>query len=119
MLRSHDETTWTLADPGKQLRREVEISEKSSQGQSDKEASVPPFPFNSKFPTTGAALFFGALGRENAKNCCTFCDGPHPSDACKIVPAIDQKLEFLRNQQRCFRCFKKGHMSKSCYSKKC
>ena len=79
--------------------------------------SVPNPPFNSKFPTAGA-LFSGALGRENAKNDCTFCDGPHPSDSCKIVPTIDQRLAFLRNQKRCFRCFKKGHMSKSCYSKK-
>ena len=31
---------------------------------------------------------------------------------------IDQRLEFLRNQKRCFRCFKKGYISKSCYSKK-
>ena len=117
MLRSHDETTWTLADLRKQLRHEVETREKSSLGQSDKEVSAPNPPFNSKFPTAGA-LFSGALGGENSKNDCTFCDGPHPSDSCKIVPAVDQRLEFLRNQKRCFRCFKKGHMSKSCYSKK-
>ena len=117
MLRSHDETTWTLADLRKQLRHEVETREKSSLGQSDKEVSVPNPPFNSKFPTAGA-LFSGALGGENSKNDCTFCDGPHPSDSCKIVPAVDQRLEILRNQKRCFRCFKKGHMSKSCYSKK-
>ena len=117
MLRSHDETTWTLADLRKQLRHEVETREKSSLGQSDKEVSVPNPPFNSKFPTAGA-LFFGALGRENAKNGCTFCDGPHPSDSCKIVPTMDKRLEFLCNQKRCFRCFKTGHMSKSCYSKK-
>ena len=79
MLRSHDETTWTLADLRKQLRHEVETREKSSLEQSDKEVSVPNLPFNSKFSTAGA-LFFGALGRENAKDGCTFCDGPHPSD---------------------------------------
>ena len=117
MLRSHDETTWTLADLRKQLQHEVETREKSSLGQSDKEVSAPNPPFNSKFPTAGA-LFSGALGGENSKNDCTFCDEPHPSDSCKIVPAVDQRLEFLRNQKRCFRCFKKGHMSKSYYSKK-
>ena len=117
MLRSHDETAWTLADLRKQLRHEVETREKSSLGQSDKEVSVVNPPFNSRFSTAGA-LFFGALGRENAKNGCTFCDGPHPSDSCKIVPTIGQGLEFLRNQKRCFRCVKKGHISKSCYSKK-
>ena len=117
MLRSHDETTWTLADLRKQLRHEVETREKSSLGQSDKEVSVPNPQFNSKFTTAGA-WFYGALGRENGKNGCTFCDGPHPSDSCKIVPTIDKRLEFLRNQKRCFRCFKTGHMSKSCYSKK-
>ena len=69
-----------LADLRKQLRHEVETREESSLGQSDKEVSVPNPPFNSKFPTAGA-LFFGALGRENAKNGCTFCDGPHPSDS--------------------------------------
>ena len=37
MLRSHDETTWTLADLKKQLRHEVETREKSSLGQSDKD----------------------------------------------------------------------------------
>ena len=41
MLRSHDETTWTLAYLRKQLRHEVETREKSSLGQSDKEVSVP------------------------------------------------------------------------------
>ena len=41
MLRSHDETTWTLADLRKQLRHEVETREKSSLGQSDKEVSIP------------------------------------------------------------------------------
>ena len=117
MLRSHDETTWTLADLRKQLRHEVETREKSSLGQCDKEVSAPNPPFNSKFPTAGA-LFSGALGGEKSKNDCTFCDGPHPSDSCKIVPAVDQRLEFLRNQKRCFRCFKKGHMSTSCYPKK-
>ena len=119
MLRSHDETTWTLADLRKRLRPDVETREKNSLGQSDEEVSVTNPSFNSKFPTAGA-LFFDALGRENAKNGCTFCDGPHPSDSCKIVPtiAIDQRLEFLRKQKRCFRCFKTGHMSKSCYSKK-
>ena len=109
--------TWTLADLRKQLGHEVETREKSSLGQSDKEVSVPNPNFDSKFPTAGA-LFFGALGRKNAKNDCRFCDGFHLSDSCKIVPTIDQRLEFLRNQKRCFRCFKKGHMSKSCYSKK-
>ena len=117
MLRSHDETTCTLADLRKQLRHEVETRENSSLGQSDKEVSVSNPSFNSKFPTAGA-LFFVALGRENAKNDCAFCDGPHPSDSCKAVPTIDQRLEFLRNQKRCLRCFKNGHMSKSCYSKK-
>ena len=117
MLRSHHETTWTLADLRKQLRHEVETREKSSLGQSDKEVSAPNPPFNSMFPTAGA-LFSGALGGENSKNDCTFCDGPHPSDSCKIVPAVDQRLEILHNQKRCFRCFKKGHMLKSCYSKK-
>ena len=119
MLRSHDQPTWTLADLRKQLWREVETREKSSLGQSDKEVSVPNPPLNSKFPTAGAS-FFGALGRENSKGECTFCDGPHPSDSCKIVPAIDPRLEFLRNQKLCFRCFKKGHniMLKSCYLKK-
>ena len=91
MLRSHDEATWTLADLRKQLRHEVETREKSSLGQSDKEVSVPNPPFNSKFSTAGTS-FFGALGRENAKNCCAFCDEPHPSDSCKIVPTIDQQL---------------------------
>jgi len=117
MLRSHDETTWTLADLRKQLWHEVETRGKSSLGQSDKEESVPNPPFQFKFPTAGS-LFSGALGKENAKNDCTFCDGPHPLDSCKIVPTIDQRLAFLHNQKRCFRCFKKGHMSKSCYSKK-
>ena len=83
MLRSHDEATWTLADLRKQLQHEVETREKSSLGQSDKEVSLPNPPFNSKFSTAGA-LFFGALGRENAKNGCTFCDAPHPLDLCKI-----------------------------------
>ena len=73
------ETTWTLADLRKQLRHEVETREKSSLEQSDKEVSVPNLPFNSKFSTAGA-LFFGALDRENAKDGCTFRDGPHPSD---------------------------------------
>ena len=113
MLRSHDETTWTLADLRKQLRHEVETREKSSLAQSDKEVSALNPPFNSKFPTAGA-LFSGALGGENSKNDCTFCDGPHPSDSCKIASPVDQRLEIFRNQKRCFRCFKKGHMSKSC-----
>ena len=71
----------------------METREKSSLGQFDKEVLVLNPPSNSKFPTTGA-LFFGALGRENARNGCTFCDGPHPSHSCKIVPAIDQRLDF-------------------------
>ena len=79
MFRNHDETTWTLADLRKQLRHEVETREKSSLEQSDKEVSVPNLPFNSKL-STADALFFGALGRENAKDGCAFCGGPHPSD---------------------------------------
>ena len=101
MLRSHDATTWTLADLRKQLPHEVETRDKSSLGQSDKEVSLTNPSFSSKFSTAGA-LFFGALGRENAKNGCTFCDGPHPLDSCRIVFTIDQRLEFLRNQKRCF-----------------
>ena len=117
MSKSHDETTWTLADLRKNLWHEVETREKSSLSQFDKEVSVQNPPVNSKFSTDGA-LFFGALGRENAKNGCTFCDGPHPSDSCKIILTIEQRLQFLRNKKRCFRCFKKGHISKSCYWKK-
>ena len=87
----------------------METKEKSSVGQSDnKETGLNP-PFNSKFPT-GGALIFGALGRENAKNDCLFCDRSYSLDSCKIVPTIDQRLKFLRNQKRCFKCFKKGHV---------
>ena len=109
-------TMWTLADLRKQLRLELEIREKSSLAQSDKKASVPNPPFNSKFPTAGA-LFSGALERESAKDDCMFCDGSHP--LYKVVPKIDVRLEFLCKQKRCLRYFKKGHRSKSCYSKKC
>ena len=56
MLRSHDQTTWTLADLRKQLRHEVETRENSSLGQSDKEMSVPNPPFNSKFLTAGTYI---------------------------------------------------------------
>ena len=94
----------------------METREKSSLGQSDKEVSVPNPPFNSEFPTAGT--LFSALGRENTKNDSKFSEGPHPSDWCKIVPTVDLRLEFLSNQKRCFRCFKIGHMSKSCYSTK-
>ena len=73
----------------------METGEKRSLGQSDEEVLVPNPPFNSKFSTAGA------LGRENAKNGCMFCDGPHPSDSLKIVPSIDQRLEFLHSQKRC------------------
>ena len=40
VLRSHDETPWSLADLRKQLRLVLEIREKSSLGQSDKEVSA-------------------------------------------------------------------------------
>lgn len=73
MSRSHDKMTWTLPDLRKQPGHEVETREKSSLGQSDKEVSVPNPNFNSKFLTAGA------LGKENAKNDCTFCDGLQPS----------------------------------------
>ena len=72
---------------------------------------VPNPPFNSKLSTAGA-LFFGALGRENAKNGWNgvFRWAP-PLGLVKDRPTIDQRLQFLRNQKRCFRCFKKGHVS--------
>ena len=45
MLRSHDQTPWTLVDFRKQLQHEVETREKSSLGQSDKEVSGLHFQF--------------------------------------------------------------------------
>ena len=50
MLRSHDQTTWTLAGLRKQLWHEVETREKSSLGQSDKKSVSTKSPFQFQVP---------------------------------------------------------------------
>ena len=64
MLRSHDETTWTLADLRKQLRHEVETREKSSLGQSC---------FKTGHMSKSCYL----------KKRCSRCNGKHHSVLCK------------------------------------
>ena len=119
MLRSHDQTPWTLVDFRKQLQHEVETREKSSLGQSDKEVSGLHFQFQGLYSW---CLVHWCAGKRERKNGCMSCDGPHPSDSCKIVrqqlTRDSPQPEILRNQKRCFRCFKKDYVSKSCYSKK-
>ena len=47
-----------------------------------------------------------------------FLMGPTPRTRVRLSQQLTRDSDFSTMPQ-CFRCFKKGHMSKSCYSKKC
>ena len=65
-----------------------------------------------KGPHTAAALMSG-----NSNPTCCFCDQQHPSDACRVVPRIDERKAILMRAGRCFTCLRRGHISRDCRSK--
>uniref|UniRef100_A0A914PH99 Peptidase aspartic putative domain-containing protein n=1 Tax=Panagrolaimus davidi TaxID=227884 RepID=A0A914PH99_9BILA len=45
---------------------------------------------------------------------CSFCNGNHASATCQKFKSIDERLNQLRSQQRCFKCAGRYHSSKEC-----
>ena len=74
------------------------------------------FEFESKY--TGSALYSStASRRQNPTKSpvkCIFCKGEHWSDKCNIVTDPIARKEFLKNNNLCFRCLKKDHLSRNC-----
>ena len=68
------------------------------------------FEFDSKY--TGSALYSSTAsrGQNSTKSSvkCIFCKGEFWSDKCNIVPDPIARKEFLKNNNLCFRCLKKG-----------
>uniref|UniRef100_A0A914Q8P9 Peptidase aspartic putative domain-containing protein n=1 Tax=Panagrolaimus davidi TaxID=227884 RepID=A0A914Q8P9_9BILA len=45
---------------------------------------------------------------------CSFCNANHTSATCQKFKSIDERLNQLRSQQRCFKCAGRYHSSKEC-----
>ena len=55
----------------------------------------------------------------NEKNIiCYFCVGNHWSSSCTNILGVEDHKKRLIEQERCFRCLRKGHISKNCYIRK-
>ncbi len=49
---------------------------------------------------------------------CTFCEKPHFTDLCRGLGSktSEEKNQFVKANRLCFRCLKRGHISKKCRS---
>ncbi|XP_049870496.1 uncharacterized protein LOC126369938 [Pectinophora gossypiella] len=56
-------------------------------------------------------------GGKKEKWSCVFCDGDHKGE-CNKVTAIDERKAKLKARNRCFSCFKTGHLVRDCNKKK-
>ena len=52
---------------------------------------------------------------------CPFKDGQHPIRTCEKFKSlkVNERREQVQKFQRCFNCFRPGHMSKDCKSRTC
>ena len=74
------------------------------------------FKLDSKY--TGSELYSSTASRDQNHSKspveCIFCKGKHWSDKCNIVTDPIARKEFLKNNNFCFRCLKKDHLSRNC-----
>ena len=92
-------------------------------GRSFFSVSKPP---NSRPALKKSAAFGTVVSRQEVKRTeseprvpCPFCKGRHSLVSCKSFQDMSRykKVEFLRKQGRCFRCFQKSHLISDCQSK--
>ena len=50
---------------------------------------------------------------------CYFCNNNHWSSSCTNVVSVEERKKRLIEQERCFRCLRKGHLLKNCYIRNC
>ena len=49
---------------------------------------------------------------------CTFCKGDHKSSWCTSLKYLDDRIDFLKKEKRCFSCMKTNHTSRICKIKR-
>ena len=71
--------------------------------------------------TFGVAVSRGKIARSDAPSGirCSYCKGNHSLASCKDFKSVSRyrRVEFLRRESRCFRCFMKDHVVGECRSK--
>jgi len=107
---------WDLAEILKILDREIKARENCMVPGDNKEheASSKYVDFSTE-NYTGSSLFSGASKKltEPRLNRCVSCYDSHWSDKCKIISEIGLRKEYLKINQLCFICLRKGHLSKN------
>ena len=69
----------------------------------------------------GTAVYRGENARTNHASglCCPYCKGGHNLNSCDDFKNISRskRIDYLRKENRCFRCFAKGHVVGDCRSR--
>ena len=102
-----DKRAWDINEILKLLETELSVREKL--GQVNEREKADKASNGERF--SGAAL----NSSSNFKQGCLFCSGPHKAQDCKKFD-LKKRKEFLMKEGRCFRCLKKGHLSRNCPS---
>ena len=95
---------------------------RSAKGMDDKSSSVVAL-FNETNPHTSDISPAGSPTPQPQRPyvnrvTCTFCNGDHKSSWCTSLKYVDDRLDFLKKEKRCFSCMKTNHTSRICKAKR-
>lgn len=111
ITRGKDHHQWAFKDLLEALENEVELREEYNDSARHRNA---PGDFRRKSHTatlhTGNSRNWKAVKETN----CAFCLGEHPHESCTKVQDIEERKRLLFKYGRCFKCLRKGHLSKDC-----
>ena len=109
ITRGKDHHQWNLRDLLEGLEQEVELREEYNDSARQKNSAGD---FRRK--NNVATLYAGNTRKAAKETNCAFCLGEHPHEDCRKVQDIEERKQLLFKYGRCFKCLRKGHLSKDC-----
>ena len=109
ITRGKDHHQWNLRDLLEGLEQEVELREEYNDSARQRNSAGD---FRRKINV--ATLYAGNTRKAAKETNCAFCLGEHPHEDCRKVQDIEERKQLLFKYGRCFKCLRKGHLSKDC-----